>query len=161
MKKQWLKLGVLLTAAYAGSAAADELSLGVKAGMIEYDLVGTNSDPAFNGGAMVRYDFLDLDAATVSVEGELLTSVIDGEIGNLDASFDSLGAFASVRSRGEVYVVGRAGIANSEIAQLDDTEVAFGIGVGFNAMGLNWEAAYTAYEVQEVDVDFFSVGLLF
>lgn len=163
MKKHWLALGILLSGAYASSAAAGELLLGAKAGLVDYDL--PSSDPGINGSFMLGYEFLNLGVADIAVEGELSTSLVDGEVdtpfGSSDLEFESLGAYLSARTAGPIYAIGRVGIVNGEINQTDDTEPAMGIGIGFSTVGLRWELEYTAYEVENVDIDYISLGLSF
>lgn len=161
MKKSLLISGaVLTTTLISATAQADEILVGAKAAMVDYDV--QNSDAGINGTFTLGYEFLNLGAADLAVEGELSLPVLDTEINNVDRGFESLGVFAALRTAGPVYFVGRAGLVNGEIDPgTDDTEPALGAGVGFSGGGLRWEVEYTAYEVENVDVDAISVGLSF
>jgi hypothetical protein len=128
--------------------------------MVDYDW--PNSDAGGSGIFTLCDQFLHLGAMKLSAEGELTLPVSDTEVDNLDRGFTSLGAFAALRTTGPVYFIGRAGMVSGEIdPNRDDTEPALGVGLGFTGAGLDWEVKYTAYEVENVDVDIISVGLLF
>ncbi|HEX7026262.1 MAG TPA: hypothetical protein VF268_03405, partial [Gammaproteobacteria bacterium] len=61
-KKLWLTIPVLLGAVYAGSASA-ELLVGAKAGVVDYDISG--SDPGVNGSVKLGFEVFDLIAADI------------------------------------------------------------------------------------------------
>lgn len=158
-KKRWLTIPVLLGAVYASSASA-ELLIGAKAGLLDYDVSG--SDPGVNGSVQLGYEVLDLVAADIAIEGELSTSLVDGETpGGADVSFESKAIYASLRTAGPVYFIGRVGFADAEIEDTSDSDVSTGIGIGFSTLGLRWEVEYTTYKVKDVDVDYITLGLSF
>jgi hypothetical protein len=160
-KKLWL-IPVLFGAVYAGSASA-ELLIGAKAGVVDYDVSG--SDPGVNGSVQLGYEVLDLIAADIAIEGELTTSLTDGEILGQDASFESKGVYVSLRTAGPVYFIGRVGYvdAEAEIGGLsfDDSDTSMGAGIGFSTAGLRWEVEYTTYEIENTDINYITLGLSF
>lgn len=157
----YLLRGVLLSAIFcAGNAAAGDISVGVKAGTVNYDLSPSSSGT--NGSAVIAYKFLDIGAARVSVEGELSRSLEDGEIFNRTVKFGSQGAYLAFRTAGPLYFIGRLGVVNAEIKPVgDETGASAGIGVGFKVLGLNLELDYTRFEVLEIDVEYIGVGVSF
>ena len=159
MKKNIVIAALLSLCMYGTSASAGEVLFGAKAGLVDFDT--PDSDPAINGGIMIGKDFWRLGIFKAGIEGEFTTSVVDGEIGNTDADFQSLGGYGYIRSRGPVYFIGRLGIVSAEVNDIDDTDTSIGVGVGFRGLGLDWEVEYTQYEVEWLDVDMISVGILF
>ncbi len=156
LRKQWLFPVVLLMSVH--SAASAEWLIGVKAGVIDID--APSSDPGINGSVQVGYEAWDLGVADIAIEGELSTSLVEAEVLNNDVSFETLGVYASIRTAGPIYAIGRVGIVNAEIENTDDTDTAIGIGIGFST-GLRCEIEYTSYEVEGIDVDYISVGFSF
>lgn len=165
-KKLWL-IPVLFGAVYAGSASA-ELLIGAKAGVVDYDVSG--SDPGVNGSVKLGYEIFDLIAADVAVEAELSTSLTDGEILGTDASLDTMGVYASLTTAGPIYFIGRVGMVNAEIegggVSFDDTNTSLGAGIGFSTAGLRWEIEYTTYKMENtpignVDINYVTLGLSF
>jgi hypothetical protein len=155
--KRLLSLAVLATGLYASSASAVEI--GVKAGLIDYD--APDSDMGVNGSFQIGADVADLKFADIALEAEFATSLLEGEIFNQDADFQSLGVYGSLRTAGPVYFIGRAGLANVEINEEDDTDLSLGFGIGFSTVGLRWEIEYTTYEVEDLDINYISLGLSF
>lgn len=165
-RKLWLMIPVLFGAVYASSASA-ELLIGAKAGLVDYDVSG--SDPGVNGSVKLGYEVFDLIAADIAVEAELSTSLTDGEIPvmgtSFDASLDTMGVYASLITAGPVYFIGRVGYVDAEIdiggVSFDDSGTSMGVGLGFSTAGLRWEVEYTTYEVENVDVNYITLGLSF
>lgn len=172
MKNKYLVLGLILLGTYASNAAAGEWLVAARAGVADIDAPST--DPAVVGYIMVGKEMWDIGAADIAIVGEAGLSIIDGEYANEDASFSSLGAYASLRTKGPVYVIGRAGVVRADLNTVNlpaappenliegtDTDISFGIGVGFGGAGLKWEILYTTYGTGNTDVDVLSLGLLF
>lgn len=161
-KKLWLTVPVLLGAVYSGSASA-ELLIGAKAGVVDYDIAG--SDPGVNGSVQLGYEIFDLIAADIAIEAELSTSLADGEVLNADASLETLGVYASLRTAGPVYFIGRIGQVDAEVdaggVTFDDSNISMGAGIGFSTAGLRWEVEYTTYEVENTDINYITLGLSF
>lgn len=161
-KKLWLMIPVLFGAVYAGSASA-ELLIGAKAGLVDYDVSG--SDPGVNGSVKLGYEVFDLIAADIAVEAELSTSLTDGEILGADASLDTMGVYASLTTAGPVYFIGRVGYVDAEVdiggTSFDDSGTSMGVGIGISTAGLRWEIEYTTFEVEDTDVNYITLGLSF
>lgn len=153
---------VLFGAVYAGSASA-ELLIGAKAGLVDYDVSG--SDPGVNGSVKLGYEVFDLIAADIAVEAELSTSLTDGEILGADASLDTMGVYASLTTAGPVYFIGRVGYVDAEVdiggTSFDDSGTSMGVGIGISTAGLRWEIEYTTFEVEDTDVNYITLGLSF
>ena len=157
----------LLGGMYASTASA-EFVIGAKLGAVQIDTSGAaDYDYGVQGSVQLGYEFLNLGLADIALEGELTTSITDAEDSNGligDTSFDSTGLYASIRTAGPIYVIGRLGYVNGEIStptgSVDDSSVSKGIGIGFSG-GLRFEIEYTTYEVENVDVEFISLGLSF
>lgn len=144
---------------FAPSASAEFL-LGVKAGLVDYDL--SNPDPGVNGSVLLGYEVLNLGLADIAIEGEISRSIVDGEVSNNDISFQSSGVFASLRTAGPVYFIGRIGYVDAELdlQNSDDKGTAMGIGIGFST-GIRWEIELTTYEVENTDVEYLTFGISF
>lgn len=165
-KKLWLTIPVLLGAVYAGSASA-ELLVGAKAGVVDYDISG--SDPGVNGSVKLGFEVFDLIAADIAVEAELSTSLTDGEIPfmgtSFDASLDTMGVYASLITAGPVYFIGRVGYIDAEVdvggVSFDDSGTSMGAGIGISTAGLRWEIEYTTFEIEDIDINYITLGLSF
>lgn len=161
-KKLWLTIPVLLGTVYAGSASA-ELLIGAKAGVVDYDIAG--SDPGVNGSFKLGFEIFDLVAADIAIEAEVSTSLTDGEIFGADASLDTRGIYASLITAGPVYFIGRLGYVDAEVdiggVSFDDSGSSMSAGVGFSTAGLRWEIEYTTFEVEDTDINYITLGLSF
>lgn len=159
MKKLSLAIALVFASFYTSQTLAGEWLLGAKAGIVDYDV--SNSDAGLGGSFMLGKEIWDIGVADIAIEGEMVQSLTDPEIGNSDVGFESIGAYASLRTMGPVYAIARAGIVNAEIGAEDDQDISIGFGVGFSTLGLRWEVEYTTYEVENVDVDYITLGLSF
>jgi hypothetical protein len=163
------KMTVLMLAGLGGvTAAADELVLGGKVGAfnIDFEQAG-QSDPFLAAAVDLGYEFLDFAGLRLGTELQFTTSLTDGEMNLRDYSYQSVGAFMSLRTLGPVYVVGRLGYVDAHItpenaASLDDTGTTVGLGIGFNT-GIRWELELDGVQYQDEDNKglFLSVGLSF
>lgn len=153
--------GVLMLAILcAGGALAGDLSVGVKAGAVNYDL--SPSSAGTGGSAVIGYRIFDMGAARLSIEGEISRSLEEGEIFNRTVKFGSQGAYLALRTAGPLFFTGRIGVVNAEIEPVgDETGASAGVGIGFNVLGLNWALDYTRFEVLDIDVDYISMGISF
>ncbi len=159
MKTRYLVLGLALLGIYAPTTYAGEWLIGVKAGMVNFDLPG--STPALNSSVMIGKEIWDIGVADIGFEGELTQSVTDGEIGNSDAKFKSMGGYAFLRTAGPVYAIAKIGMTNAEINDVDDSNSSSSLGLGVSTGGLRWEIEYTQYRVENLDIDMISLGLSF
>ena len=154
MKKQIIFLcGVFLLAAFNVEAANKDnspLYLGIKGGFVDADGL---ADSALNLGLDVGYTLNRYLAA----ELELTQTIVDGETpSGRDWDVDTLSVFAAFRSNTEVKLKAKVGLTNFDSGGRRDTELSFGIGVGFWAAGGLMEIEYT-----ELDdgLDFISIGV--
>ena len=169
MKRNLIFATITLLGGIYASAASAELLIGAKLGAAQIDTTGAGVDYDYGvqGSVQLGYEIINLGLADIAIEGELTTAITDAEdSGGVfgDLSFESTGLYASIRSAGPVYVIGRVGYVNGEITgpggSVDDSSVSKGIGVGFSG-GLRFEIEYTTYEVENIDVEYISLGLSF
>lgn len=163
------KMTVLMLTGLGGvTAAADELVLGGKVGAfnIDFEQAG-QSDPFLAAAVDLGYEFLDFAGLRLGTELQFTTSLTDGAMNLRDYSYQSVGAFMSLRTLGPVYVVGHLGYVDAHItpentASLDDTGATVGFGIGFNT-GIRWELELDGIQYQDQDNKglFLSVGLSF
>lgn len=144
----------------ASQAMASGFIVGVKGGgfLPKFeDNEGGSFAPAFMASAQLGYEFLDLVAADVAVELEYartLSKTSPKDAKNADFSFQTIGAYLSVRSAGPIYAIGRVGAVNSKItadieghtASEDVTKAAVGAGLGFS-LGARTELELTRYNL--------------
>ncbi|GIX22746.1 MAG: hypothetical protein KatS3mg121_1529 [Gammaproteobacteria bacterium] len=141
------------------ASAHAQLYFGAKAALVDYDL--PDSDPGVSGVFVLGSPFWRNRDLQLALEGELTLPVVDSEVGGNDAGFESLGVFGALRTRGPVHFIGRVGLVQGEIGTRDELAAAFGFGIGLRSGGYRWRFEYTAYTVEDVDVDVLSVGLQF
>lgn len=136
----------LTFSAHAGKSKQSPFYFGIKGGIVDADGLG---DSAINMGLDLGYRH----NTHISTEIEITETLIEGDTpsGN-DWSADTFSVFAAFRSNTSVKLKGKIGLTNVN----NDTELSFGIGVGFWAAGGLMEIEYT-----ELDdgLDFFSVGV--
>ncbi len=153
---------ILALAAATPPAFAEEIILGVKIGAADPDADGF--DAISTGSVQLGYEFVDLIAVDVALEAEYSTSLSDAEGPAGDYSYEHKGLFASVRSIGPVYFIGRVGYIDAEIDQaggaVSDSGAAYGVGIGFSA-GVRWELEWTTYEFEENDTNQITLHLAF
>lgn len=159
MKKQCFAFVLLIAGIYTPYAAAGEWLVGAKAGVVDIDF--SAADAGVGGSFMLGKEVIDLVAADIAIEGELTESLSDPEIGNSEISFSSKALYASLRTAGPIYVIGKLGVASAEFENTDDTGSSLGVGVGFSLGGLRWEVEYTTFEVENTDVNYITLGLSF
>jgi hypothetical protein len=160
MMKRILAAGAL-AAALCSTAQADELIFGVKGGLADIDVSGY--DPITVVGGQIGYEFLNLVAADLAVEAELMKSAAAADAGEYD--FMSTGLYLSARTAGPVYVIGRVGYINAEIdhstnGKSDDSGNVLSLGLGFST-GIRTELEFTTYNFDDNDVKMISLGLHF
>jgi hypothetical protein len=152
--------------AAAGQVSAEGLYGGVKIGAMDLDYSG--SDDATNLGALLGYDFPGRAQISGAVEGEVTTTIIDGEVGrNNDWSLDTLGVFGVMKIGDALYAKLKGGIVYEEgkvegrggSVDGDDTNLSFGFGGGWRVQpNVALEIEFTRIEE---DVDFWSFGANF
>ncbi len=145
----------------APAANAADAYAGAKAGFILAD--AANQDAALNIGGLFGVKLLDLGAkaGTLSAEGELSFTLIDGDLPNgNDWDVSTLGAYAVYRSAGDTYLKAKAGLLWLDTSYDSSiTELSIGIGGGWRiSKDLALEVEYTTIDD---NIDMFSVGVNF
>lgn len=159
----FISLALFAGLSLAGVAqAAGKIYVGAKAGIVKPDISGF--DESINAGVYGGYNLLgkdshfaaDLRGGTLAVEGEVTTSVRDGEsdfFGDWDMT--SVAAYAAYRHpiTDYFYLKGKAGVVRYEIdtavASLTsgtETQLAAGIGAGWKVGPGSVEVDLTTYE---------------
>ncbi|VAW80542.1 hypothetical protein MNBD_GAMMA13-587 [hydrothermal vent metagenome] len=117
MKRQQLS-GVLLLAAASCTAQAEGWYLGASAGVMDANISGF--DEATNVGVLVGYDIFTMDIFSVSLEGELTTTVSDGSVkfGNTkgDWDIDTQAAHVAARIGNTFYIKVRYGVTRADVS---------------------------------------------
>lgn len=158
---------VWLALPLGAAAAQGDKYWGVKSGLIMPDEDGVDDIIPLTGvlGFGIGKD--------LSVEGEFTLSLAGGDVdGGGEVDVTALGGFLAFRPMidSTKYFKAKVGIVNGE-AELcvpfggcvseDDTSVAFGFGLGIKtSRTLTWEIEYTMMEFDDLDVDYFSVGVV-
>jgi hypothetical protein len=150
------------------TASADELVLAGKIGAFNIDFEQADqSDPFFAAAVDLGYEFIDMPGMHIGAELQLVTSLTDGDMNLRDYSYESVGAFISLRTSGPVHFIGRLGYVDARLTPenadpIDDNGAAVGLGIGFNT-GIRWELELDGVQYKETEDKglFLSVGLSF
>ena len=120
MKRQRV-FGAFLIIAASYSAQAEGLYIGPSAGLMDADFDGF--DDATNAGVLIGYDIFTKEIFSVSLEGELTTTVSDGDVnysaGSGDWDIDTQAAYLAARLGERLYMKVRYGVS-----LLDDPEIS-------------------------------------
>jgi hypothetical protein len=137
-------------------AAADS-NFGVKFGQFSVD---TDTSAATQVGLVYTWDI----AGMFGIEGEINTSLADGAFGPVDYGVTQAGAYGVLMTPGPFYFKAKAGYLYTDL----DTpgydagaELGYGVGVGFELVGIVWEVEYTITDSDLGDADFISIGVKF
>jgi len=143
-------------------AKADEIIGGLKLGVVDLD--ATDFDPITTGTVQLGYEFADLLAADLALEGDITRSLADADGPGGDYSYQHVGLFGSIRSAGPIYVIARAGLIDIRVEQDADSDndsgTAYGLGLGFSS-GIRFEVELTTYEFENSDVQQISLHFAF
>jgi len=153
MKKILCVLGL---AALASTASADS-NFGVKVGQFSVD---GDSSSATQVGLVYTWDI----AGMFGIEGEANTSLSKGEAGAVEYGITQLGAYGVLMTPGPFYFKGKAGYMYTDVdfpGADASSDLAYGVGVGFELLGFVWEVEYTMTEADGADADFISIGFKF
>lgn len=161
--KRFTLIMSLFAASLLGNIASAEGYWGAKAASVDVDANGYGN--AINIGLLVGAEFGQLGSNIVSLEGELTTSIIDGDISNTsnDYSVQTLALYAAMRTGSDKYLKVKAGLLDREItrnsgAASSDSGLSWGVGFGFN----KYEIEYTFFDGgADADISMLSVGYLF
>ncbi len=181
MKKALVAAALLgLAVGNVAHAAQNQPYFGIKGGFMSLDGVG--ADDAINIGGVVGMKIQDLSPSSgltgsISVEGELTLTVVEGDIGffGFNGEWDvmTLAGYGVYRSAApsNVYFKGKAGLVYEDVS-IDiptgfgtvngsgtDIGLSLGVGVGFKVGQRN--SIEVEYTLIESDIDFLSVGYNF
>lgn len=153
----------ILAASLFSNAASAAGYWGAKAASVDVDANGYSN--TLNVGLFVGAEFAQAGSNVVSLEGELTTSIVDGDTNasGIDYSIQTLALYAAMRTGKENYLKVKGGILDREITLStggsgSDSGLSWGVGVGFN----NYEIEYTFYDGDgDADISMISVGYLF
>lgn len=154
--KKFLFASALALFAALPAAAADS-NFGVKFGQFSVD---GDTDPATQVGLVYTWDL----AGIFGIEGEINTSLADGTAGGADYGVTQVGAYGVLMTPGPFYFKGKAGLMYTDVdfpGADASTDPAYGVGVGFELLGIVWEVEYTITEADGADADFVSIGFKF
>lgn len=166
-KRIYLLIGALAgcLASTAVTAQESPLYLGAKAAWMDVDAPGF--DEAVNIGALVGYDLVRETYGVLSIEGEITTTLSDGDrAGGGDWDADTLAVYGAFRTLGDVYGKLRAGFLDQDIkftgggsfAGSDDSGFAWGLGGGFRLSPTS--ALELEYTDGSEDLSFLSLAYL-
>ncbi len=117
MKRQQL-LGAFLLTAAGCAVQAEGWYVGASVGVMDPDIGGF--DNATNAGVLVGYDVYTKEIFAVSLEGELTTTVSDGDVefGGLKGDWDieTQAAYVAARLGDTFYIKVRYGVARSDVS---------------------------------------------
>lgn len=154
MKKTIFALA--LAGLVAGTASADS-NFGVKIGQLSVD---GDSSAATQIGLVYTWDLVGM----FGIEGEINTSLADGSFGAVDYGVTQFGAYGVVMSPGPFYFKGKAGYVYSDVdapGAETSSDLAYGVGVGFELIGFVCEVEYTLVSGDGGDATFLSFGFKF
>ena len=141
----------------AGTAAADS-NFGIKAGMLAID--GTDTD-ATQVGFVYTADVLGM----FGFEADAHTSATKGEVvPGLEYGVTQFGAYGVFMTPGPIYLKAKAGYAYTDIdfPGVDaNSDLAYGVGAGFELFGVACELEYTMFDADGNDAEFISFGIKF
>ncbi|HET9679502.1 MAG TPA: outer membrane beta-barrel protein [Gammaproteobacteria bacterium] len=158
MRKSLLLLLPALFLAAPAHAVIDT-DFGVKAGMLSVD---GDEGAATQAGIVYNIELLGM----LGVEFEANTTLANGDAGfGAEYSATQLGAYGVLMTPGPIYFKAKAGFVRTDIefdpdplgASGSDTNMAYGIGIGFTAL----EIEYTRTEWMDQDVDMISASFKF
>lgn len=152
MKKLMFAFAMLI----ALPAAADG-NFGVKLGQFSVD---GDSSAATQVGLVYTWDL----AGMFGIEGELNTSLADGDFAGTDYGITQAGAYGVLMTPGPFYFKGKAGYMYTDIdfpGADSSSDLAYGVGVGFELFGVACELEYTITDADGTDADFISFGVKF
>jgi len=161
--KRFILIISILASSLLSNAVLAEGYWGAKVATVDVDANGfTNT---LNIGIFVGAEFAQAGSNIVSLEGELTTSLIDGDtaISGIDYSVQTFALYAAMRTGNETYLKIKGGILDREITLStggsgSDSGLSWGVGFGFN----NYEIEYTFIDGDNgADLSMLSLGYMF
>lgn len=172
MKKSAVVLLLSLMFIISRPASADGFIVGAKIGVMDVDINAFDALPAI--GILGGYEFDNLfpgSPISIGIEGEILTSLIDGDVGNYGSwDINTQALYGTVKLNGGIiYGKGKIGFLHEDVsisssffgASVDgsDTGLSAGLAVGFTPIDLL--AIEGGWTLIEEDVYFYSIGVNF
>ncbi len=158
----------LLTSFLFSSSLLAEGYWGAKVTQVEVDSPAYKN--AYNAGLIFGAEFGTLGANNiVSLEGEITTTVIKGDVLTAEWDMQTFGLYAALRTGKDVYLKAKAGLANWDLTlstggTADDTGLSYGFGGGFKlSNGHTLEIEYSVIEgdTGNADISMLGVNYLF
>ena len=120
---------------------------------------------AFNVGIFVGADFAQVGSNPVALEGEITTTLIPGEVSNIDWDIDTFALYAAMRTGNENFLKVKAGYLSSTVnfeggsSTTDLSGLTFGFGVGFSG----YIVEYTITDIKDSSdtLNMLSFGYMF
>lgn len=137
--------------------AASDSNFGVKLGQFSID---GDTSAATQVGLVYTWDVVGM----FGIEGELNTSLADGAFGPVDYGVTQAGAYGVVMTPGPFYVKFKAGFMYTDVdlpAADNGADPGYGVGVGFELLGVVMEVEYTVSDTGIDDAEFVSIGVKF
>ena len=143
-------------------ALADGWIFGGKLAYFEVD--AANADDPDNAGLVLGYDW-SKKYGILGIQGDVTTTFEDGSVNGETISVDTLGVFATYKTKGlaeqglGIYLLLKGGALYYDLSvgstTRDETDPAYGIGVGVNMGYVSFELDYT--KVDDFEMVSFSV----
>lgn len=162
--KRFMLIICILSSALVSQSVLAEGYWGAKVTTVDID---SNSYPTntLNVGLFVGAEFAQAGSNIVSLEGELTTSLIDGDtsIAGIDWTVQTFALYAAMRTGNETYLKIKAGILDREITLStggsgSDSGLSWGAGIGFS----NYEIEYTFVDGDGgADISMLSLAYMF
>lgn len=148
-------------------ARGDNLLIAAKGGIqtMEFEELGS-ADSSLIALVQMGYEFSTLWSMTLGGELEISSSLDKGDVRNQDFNLQNTALYASLRGRGEYYLIAKLGVVDTEVdfvdtANMDDTGLAATLGMGFGKI-VGLELELTGYSYQDMGSSvIFSAGLSF
>lgn len=162
--KRFILITSILASSLLSNAVLAEGYWGTKVATIDIDS-NSYTGNTINIGLFVGAEFAQTGSNIVSLEGELTTSLIDGDTstGGIDYSVQTMALYAAMRTGKETYLKIKAGILDREITLStggsgSDSGLSWGVGFGFN----DYEIEYTFFDGDgNADISMISLGYMF
>jgi hypothetical protein len=166
MRREKTTAGLLLLCV-ATAAQAEGWYLGASVGVMDNDVAGF--DDATNAGVLAGYDVYTKDIFAVSIEGELTTTVSDGDVSvngiKGDWDVDTQAAYVAARLGKRLYMKVRYGVLREDVSvkaagfseSESDTGGSWGAALGW-MMTPQWGVQVDGTLI-ESDLNYWNAGL--
>lgn len=160
-------LGTFLIVAASCAVQAEGFYVGASAGVMDADIGGF--DDATNAGVLLGYDVYTREIFSISLEGELTTTVSDGDVDfgavTGDWDIDTQAAYVAARLGEPFYIKVRFGAARSDVSVSvpgsringNDTSMSWGGALGW-MFNKNWGVQVDGTMVDS-DVNYWNAGI--